>query len=98
MEFDGLKVVHAGVEQTATDLKGDVDAIDARMRALERELAPLAGEWMGDAREAFVVAKHRWDSAINELRQVLHETSLQVAQANVEYRSADARGARSFEL
>jgi len=98
MEFDGLKVVHAGVEQTAADLGGDVDALDARLRALERDLAPLAGAWMGEAREAFVVAKDRWSAAITELRHVLHQTSLQVTLANAEYRSADARGARSFDL
>jgi WXG100 family type VII secretion target len=75
-----------------------VDEIAARLEALERDLAPLADSWVGDAREAFVVAKHRWDAAITELHQVLHETSIQVTLANAEYRSADVRGARSFDL
>ena len=44
------------------------------------------------------MAKHRWDGAIHEMKDLLHSTSQQVTLSNAEYRAADARGARSFEL
>jgi WXG100 family type VII secretion target len=98
MELDGLKVVHAGLDETATDLRGVVDAIDARLRSLERELQPLSTSWVGDAQQAYLLAKRRWDAAIAEMRDHLRQTSAQVSQSNDEYRAADARGARAFEL
>jgi hypothetical protein len=42
------------------------------------------------------VAAARWDGAITEMRDLLSSTSQQVTRSNIEYRAADARGARSF--
>jgi WXG100 family type VII secretion target len=98
MELDGLKVNHAGLDQAADDLMNIVNKIDARMNNLEQELAPLRSNWIGEAQQAYTVAKQRWDGAINEMRDLLRSTSQQVTQSNAEYRAADARGARSFDI
>lgn len=98
MELDGLKVNHAGLDQAADDLMGIVNKIDARMQHLERELNPLRANWAGDAQQSYTVAKARWDAAIHEMKDLLHSTSQQVTQSNAEYRAADARGARSFDI
>ena len=98
MELDGLKVDHAGLDQAADDLMSIVNKIDARMNHLEQELSPLRSSWVGDAQQAYTVAKQRWDGAIHEMRDLLRSTSQQVVRSNAEYRAADARGARSFEL
>lgn len=98
MELDGLKVNHAGLDQAAGDLMSIVNRIDARMNHLEQELNPLRTSWIGDAQQAYTVAKQRWDGAITEMRDLLHSTSQQVTQSNAEYRAADARGARSFDI
>lgn len=98
MELDGLKVIHAGLDQTEADLVGVVNSIDARMQRLAHDLEPLRVTWVGDAQESYLRAKHRWDTAIEEMRDHLHRTSLQVAQSNAEYRAADGRGARAFDL
>jgi 6 kDa early secretory antigenic target len=98
MELDGLKVVHAGLDQTADDLMNIVNAIDTRLQRLDQELAPLRAAWIGGAREAYDQAKLRWDAAIVEMRDHLRHTSVQVGRSNAEYRAADARGARAFDL
>jgi early secretory antigenic target protein ESAT-6 len=98
MELDALKVNHDGLDQTADDLMGIVTRIDVRMQLLDRELAPLRADWIGDAQEAYARAKQRWDGAIDEMRDLLHATSRQVSSSNADYRAADARGARSFEI
>jgi early secretory antigenic target protein ESAT-6 len=98
MELDGLKVNHAGLDQAADDLMGIVNKIDSRMNDLERELNPLRSQWIGDAKNAYDAAKTKWDGAIHEMRDLLHSTSQQVSQSNSEYKSADARGARSFDI
>jgi WXG100 family type VII secretion target len=96
MDLDGLKVVHAGLDRTAADLMGVVNGIDARLRRLEHDLAPLRGSWVGEAQMAYLEAKHRWDTAVTEMRDLLCSTALQVTRSNAEYRAADMRGARSF--
>ncbi len=96
MELDGLRVNHPGLDQVADDLIGVVNRIDARMHHLDEELAPLRSQWVGEAQQAYTVAKARWDGAIHEMRDLLRVTSQQVTQANADYRAADARGARSF--
>jgi WXG100 family type VII secretion target len=95
--LDGLDVDHTRMQQTADDLMAIVTAIDARMQALDRELAPLRAGWVGDAHAAYVTAKTRWDMAIAEMRSILHSTSELVTRSDGEYRAADARGARSFD-
>lgn len=96
MDLDGLRVNHAGLDGAADDLMRIVNRIDARMNELEQELAPLRSSWIGDAQEAYAVAKARWDGALTEMRDLLLSTSRQVTLSNSEYRAADARGARSF--
>ena len=97
MELDGLRVDHQGLDQVADDLMSVVNQ-DRRPDAATSttELAPLRSQWVGEAQQAYTVAKARWDGAIHEMRDLLRVTSQQVAQANAEYRAADARGARSF--
>jgi 6 kDa early secretory antigenic target len=97
MDLDGLKVNHAGLEQAADDLMTIVNRIDDRMGRLGQELAPLRSDWVGDAQQAYAMAKQRWDGAINEMRDLLRSTSQQVRESNAAYRAADARGARSFD-
>jgi WXG100 family type VII secretion target len=98
MELDGLKVVHSGLDDAAADLAGIVARIDARLGRLDQDLAPLRQAWVGDAQQAYVVAKRRWDGAVAEMRDLLQQASRQVTQSNSSYRTADARGARAFDL
>jgi WXG100 family type VII secretion target len=98
MELDGLKVNHAGLAQVADELMSVVGRIDDRMHQLERELEPLRADWIGEAQTAYVLAKQRWDGAIDTMRDLLRSTSAQVRRSNAEYHAADSRGARSFDL
>lgn len=98
MSLDGLRVNHAGLDTAAQDLRTAVKAIDDRMNRLENELAPLKSDWTGQAQNAYYTAKAKWDGAIQEMRDLLDQTSRTVHQSNAEYRAADQRGAASFEI
>lgn len=98
MNFDGLRVDHAGLDAAAGDLRRTVNEIDGRLNRLEQELAPLRSDWTGNAQQAYVAAKARWDGAIQEMRDLLDQTGRSVLQSNAEYRAADQRGAASFDL
>lgn len=98
MNLDGLRVNHAGLETAAQDLYQAVKDIDDRMNRLEGELEPLRSSWAGNAQQAYVVAKSKWDQAIQEMATLLADTSRTVSQSNEEYRAADQRGAASFDI
>ena len=98
MELDGLKVNHGSLEGAADDMLQTVRKIDARMADLDRELSELKTRWTGGAQEAYVRAKTKWDTAINEMRNLLEDTSRQVHQSNADYKAADARGAAAFDI
>ena len=98
MNMDGLRVNHAGLDQAAQDLYATVKKIDDRMNRLESELAPLRSDWSGQAQQAYTAAKAKWDAALQDMRNLLDDTSRTVSQSNAEYRAADQRGASSFDL
>jgi early secretory antigenic target protein ESAT-6 len=98
MSLDGLRVNHAGLDTAADDLRRTVNDIDGRLNRLEQELAPLRSDWSGNAQQAYLGAKARWDRAIGEMRDLLAETGRGVLQSNAEYQAADQRGAASFGL
>jgi early secretory antigenic target protein ESAT-6 len=98
MSLDGLRVNHAGLDQAATDLGTTVKHIDDRLNRLESELAPLRSDWTGNAQQSYQVAKTKWDTAMQEMRDLLQETSNTVHQSNADYRAADQRGAASFDV
>jgi WXG100 family type VII secretion target len=98
MSLDGLRVNHAGLDTAADDLRRTVNDIDDRLDRLEQELAPLRSDWSGNAQQAYLDAKARWDRAIGEMRDLLDQTGRTVLQSNAEYRAADQRGAASFGL
>ena len=98
MSLDGLRVNHAGLDTAAQDLYTAVKEIDDRMNRLENELAPLKSDWTGNAQASYHSAKAKWDGAIQEMRDLLDQTSTAVNQSNAEYKAADQRGAAAFEI
>jgi WXG100 family type VII secretion target len=93
---DGIFVNHASVEQVAADLANGVKKIEERLDRLENELKPLQSDWEGNAQQAYYQAKAKWDQAINEMKDLLAQTSTAVQQSNQEYQAADKRGAAAF--
>jgi 6 kDa early secretory antigenic target len=98
MSLDGLRVNHAGLDTAAEDLGRAVKQIDDRLNRLESELAPLRSDWTGNAQQAYEVAKAKWDGAMQDMRNLLQDTSSTVHQSNAEYKAADQRGAASFDI
>ena len=98
MSLDGLRVNHAGLDTAAEDMARTVKDIDDRLNRLENELAPLRSDWTGSAQQAYVAAKAKWDGAIQDMRNLLEETSRTVHQSNADYKAADQRGAASFDI
>ena len=91
-----LLVSQAALAQTADDLGATIAAMAARLAQLDQELAPLRSEWIGNAQEAYAVAKVRWDTEIERLSSALSSARLAVMQSAAAYAEADRRGAAMF--
>lgn len=96
MEMDSIRVGHDGLDRAAEDLQAGVRRIDERLDRLEAELAPLRSDWTGEAQQAYELARHRWEQAMQEMRDLLEVTGRKVAESNAAYRAADLRGAAAF--
>jgi early secretory antigenic target protein ESAT-6 len=97
MNLDGIRVNHGALEQAASDMLQTVKDIDDRMNRLESELAPLKSDWAGNAQQSYTIAKGRWDTAIQDMKDLLNESQLTVTQSNQDYMAADKRGAAQFD-
>ena len=98
MSLDGIRVNHGALDAAAADMAQTVKQIDDRLNRLESELEPLRSDWTGQAQQAYAVAKSKWDTAIQEMRNLLDETHTNVYQSNAEYMAADRRGAAQFQI
>ena len=96
MTLDGSRVNHAALEQAAFEMETTVKDIDDRLNRLESELQPLRNDWAGNAQQSYVIAKGKWDTAIQEMKDLLTETHVSVTQSNQDYHSADMKGAAQF--
>jgi early secretory antigenic target protein ESAT-6 len=96
--FDGIVVNHQGLNDVTDHLYKMVKDIDDRMNTLEKDLAPLQSDWEGNAQQAYNSAKLKWDTAIQEMMQLMNDTGTTVGQSNQDYHSADVRGAHSFQI
>lgn len=96
--MSAIRVNHGALDTAMGDLSRAVAAIDARMSELDAGLRPLRDDWSGHAQRGYHAAKQQWDTALEEMRQLLAETAAAVGLANDDYRAADLRGARSFDF
>ena len=96
MTLDGIRVNHQALEHAAADMVQTVRDIDDRLNRLESELQPLRNDWAGNAQQSYTVAKAKWDTAIQEMKDLLNETQQSVTQSNLDYQAADAKGAAQF--
>lgn len=94
--FDGINVQHGRLDAGAQDVMTAAKDIQSRLDQLEGDLKPLATDWTGSAREAYVQAKARWDQAIADMILLLQDTGASVDSSNAEYMAADKRGANRF--
>ena len=83
MSTGGLRVNHAGLDTAAQDLSRAVQQIDDRLNRLESELAPLRSDWTGNAQQAYIAAKAKWDTAMQEMKTLLADLGPMVEREKV---------------
>lgn len=81
-ETETMAAASRHVEQVAGD-------VDATLRTLQGQLAPLAGAWKGTASTAFQALMTRYQENADKLNQALRGISEQLGSAGVTYATED---------
>lgn len=89
MNAGHMRVGFGALDTASMDLKAGADKIEARLNELENELAHMRSDWEGNASEAYQVAKKQWDQGMQEMRAVLAQIGMGVANANGDYQSGE---------
>ncbi|TCB90687.1 WXG100 family type VII secretion target [Micromonospora zingiberis] len=83
----------AGLNAAADSCGSSVRNMTSELEGLKSGIAPLLATWDGDAREAYFQRQREWESAANDLRDLLGkiERALRESAAKMQAREAANR-------
>ncbi|MBQ1027735.1 WXG100 family type VII secretion target [Micromonospora sp. C95] len=83
----------AGLNAAADSCNGAVRNLTGELDGLKSGIAPLLATWDGDAREAYFQRQNEWESAANDLRDLLSriEKALRESAGKMQAREAANR-------
>lgn len=78
--------VNAGaMQQGIGDLQTAYNGTTSALDTLEQQLNQSLAQWDGEARQAYVVAKQKWDQAANHMSQVIQKMTSTLGQIGENY-------------
>ncbi|WP_341718048.1 WXG100 family type VII secretion target [Micromonospora sp. FIMYZ51] len=88
-----LKYNFAALNAAADNCGGAVRNMTSELEGLKSGIAPMLATWDGDAREAYFRRQTEWESAANDLRDLLGriERALRESAATMQAREAANR-------
>jgi len=89
LSFSALQSAHA-------QLSANLSALRARLDRLAADLQPLVQSWSGDAQAAYVVQKHQWEQAADDLARMLTAIVTGLANTSADYTDAQRRIVAAF--
>ena len=92
----GFRVTPEQLTGLSTRVLGGSQNISGELASLRGALAPLDGEWQGQARDRFRELYEQWDTGATELQQALDGIARLLAQAGQSYAEAERSVATSF--
>jgi WXG100 family type VII secretion target len=68
------------VDAAGSDLVQGAANIENKLNEMDSALKPLQADWTGAASDAYTRAKAEWNSALTEMKSLLHDIGRQVSQ------------------
>ena len=72
MAGDEIVVEFAALNQAAADISTALSSMQSELDTVNQQVQPLLASWQSDAQEAFHQRKTEWESAANDLHQLLN--------------------------
>ncbi|MBC8093500.1 MAG: WXG100 family type VII secretion target [Pseudonocardia sp.] len=80
-----IKVSYATLLAAQADIRASLAGIKEKLDTLERNLAPIAAGWTGEASQFYRDKQRQWDTAAEELSALLGTIGTAVGQAHDNY-------------
>lgn len=87
--MSGIKVDYATIHTAAEDCNSTGNELEARFEQLKSDLQPLTSSWTGEAQAAWQERQQNWNTALEDLRQVLAQIATALPQIADGYQSTD---------
>jgi WXG100 family type VII secretion target len=92
-----IKVSFGAMETLASDIRGQVAAIEGNLADLGSQIRNLEQDWEGGAQAGFQATKQKWFDAAENLKAVLARIEMAVVQSTDGYNQAESRNAARWE-
>jgi WXG100 family type VII secretion target len=89
-----IQVDYAAMEDAAGVMRTSSKTIEDRLSELASQLQKI--EWEGGDREAYLANKAKWDQAIVDMNQILHQIGGAVATARQGYGDVEQAGVNAW--
>lgn len=96
MPNDMIKVNFAEVANASQALSSSASKLETLLGELKQRLAPLAAGYSGAAAEGWNAKQQAWDTAQDELRQVLASIGTAVQQSGENYEQTEKANANRW--
>lgn len=93
---DHVKVTFGEIAGAQSNISSASQHINAQLDDLRSFVERLAGQWEGEAREAYYVQQRKLETAAAELNQVLQQISIATGNANDAYQAAERANTSRF--
>jgi WXG100 family type VII secretion target len=92
-----ISVNHRALEVAAQEMVARARDIKGVLDRLDQDIRSDVLVWGGQAKEAYLPAKQRWDASMQTMITHLQRAAAGVDDANAEYRRTDRANAALFE-
>ena len=95
---NGLLLVNFGaLNQASADIQKALSNLQNQLGQLERDAGPLVATWEGTAQSAYRERQARWQSAANDLSEILRHIKVAVDESALDYQDTERKATNRFQ-
>lgn len=95
---NGLLLVNFGaLSQASGDIQKALNELRSQLDQLERDAGPLVSTWDGAAQAAYQERQRKWQTAANELSEILRHVKIAVDESAADYQDTERKATHRFQ-
>jgi early secretory antigenic target protein ESAT-6 len=91
-----ILVQFAGLQEASQNITTALNTLRSKLDDLQREAAPLVAIWDGEARQAYEQRQQAWNSAANDIADILHRINQALQHSAEQYQATERSNANLF--
>jgi 6 kDa early secretory antigenic target len=95
---NGLLLVNFGsLSQASADIDKALGELQSQLGQLKQDAAPLVETWDGLAQAAYRERQNKWETAANDLSEILRQIKIAVEESASDYQDTERRATNRFQ-